>query len=143
MTPAALAQLHRAAFTSERPWSESEFAALCARDHTRLTVAGHGFALWRAIAGEAELLTIAVDPAHQRRGTGHRLMQDWMPLAAKEAETAFLEVATDNTAASTLYARHGFDVVATRPGYYQRPQGKADALIMRAPLSRLYPPVRP
>ena len=134
MTPDALAQLHAVAFTSGRPWSAREFAELCNDPHTALTHAPHGFALWRAVAGEAELLTIAVDPAHQGRGHGRALMRAWMAQAAQQADTAFLEVAADNVAACALYARCGFATVATRSGYYARPSGKVDARIMRAPL---------
>ena len=135
MSPDALARLHKAAFTSGRPWSAQEFAALCAEPHTYLTHDTYGFALWRAAAGEAELLTIAVDPAHQGRGRGRALMRAWMAQAASRADTAFLEVAADNAPACALYATCGFVTVATRPGYYARPAGAADARVMRAPLT--------
>ncbi|WP_299688849.1 ribosomal protein S18-alanine N-acetyltransferase [uncultured Tateyamaria sp.] len=135
MTAFELARLHAAAFTTERPWSAEEFANLCADRHTHLTTAAHGFALWRAVADEAELLTIAVDPVHQGQGVGHALMQNWMTQAAKLANTAFLEVAADNHAACRLYVKSGFETVAERPAYYARPHGKADAWVMRAPLS--------
>ena len=134
MTPQALAQLHAAAFTSGRPWSADEFASLCAEAHTCLTTAEHGFALWRAVAGEAELLTIAVAPDRQGRGIGTALMRDWMAEAAQQADTAFLEVAADNAPACALYGKCGFAKVAERPAYYSRETGKVDAWVMRAPL---------
>ncbi|WP_415404190.1 GNAT family N-acetyltransferase [Tateyamaria sp. SN3-11] len=134
MTPEALADLHGAAFVQGRPWSASEFRDLLDGPHCRLTCTSHGFALWRAIAGEAELLTIAVRPDQQGRGVGTALMRDWMAAAAQHADTAFLEVAADNLPACALYTRHGFEIVARRPGYYRRGEARADALVMRAPL---------
>ncbi|MDF1729040.1 MAG: ribosomal-protein-alanine acetyltransferase, partial [Sulfitobacter sp.] len=68
MKPADLARLHAAAFTRERPWAAAEFAALLENRHTALLTRPHGFALTRTVAGESELLTLAVDPAHQRQG---------------------------------------------------------------------------
>ncbi|GGX65138.1 alanine acetyltransferase [Tateyamaria omphalii] len=135
MTPDALADLHKAAFTQERPWSAQEFSDLLANPHTYLSASECGFALWRGIAEEAELLTIAVDPAHQGQGIGTNLMTNWMSEAARTCTSAFLEVASDNASAIALYIRQGFGIIATRTGYYQRPDGRADALIMRAGLS--------
>lgn len=135
MTPDTLADLHKAAFTQERPWTAQEFADLLANPHTYLSASECGFALWRGIAGEAELLTIAVDPAHQRQGIGTKLMTTWMSEAATTCTSAFLEVASDNASAIALYSRQGFEIIATRAGYYRRPDSRADALIMRAPLS--------
>lgn len=134
MTPGALAAIHAAAFTHERPWGAAEFADLIANPLTHLETATHGFALWRGIAGEAELLTIAVDPAAQGRGIGAGLMAGWMGKAAATCTEAFLEVAADNAAAVHLYSRYGFETKAKRAGYYRRPAGRADALILRAPL---------
>ncbi|WP_366142169.1 ribosomal protein S18-alanine N-acetyltransferase [uncultured Tateyamaria sp.] len=134
MTPDTLAALHRAAFTRERPWSAQEFADLLANPHTQLSASEHGFALWRGIAGEAELLTIAVDPAHQDRGIGTQLMNSWMSEAAGTCTSAFLDVASDNASAIALYTRQGFEIIATRTNYYHRPDSRADALIMRTSL---------
>ena len=134
MTPGDLAALHAAAFTQERPWSTHEFAELLAHPLTHIETAEAGFALWRGIAGEAELLTIAVDPAHQRHGLGTALMRGWMAAASRSCDSAFLEVASDNTSACALYQKHGFEVVATRAGYYKRETARADALVMRAAL---------
>jgi ribosomal-protein-alanine N-acetyltransferase len=134
VTPQILADLHRAAFASDRPWGADEFAALLDSPHCHLSVAQHGFALWRAVAGEAELLTIATHPGHQRRGIATALMQQWMATASTTAQTAFLEVAADNTAAIALYTRFGFAEVARRSHYYHRPVAHVDAVVMRVPL---------
>ncbi|MEO9684650.1 MAG: GNAT family N-acetyltransferase [Tateyamaria sp.] len=134
MTPGDLATLHHAAFTADRSWNAQEFRDMLDSPHCHLTGAPHGFALWRAVAGEAELLTIATHPDHQRRGIATCLMTRWMTTASASAQTAFLEVAADNAPAIALYERHGFDLIARRPGYYSRPTSKIDALVMRAPL---------
>lgn len=132
MTPDALATLHALAFTTDRPWTAPEFQSLLASPHCHLTHAQHGFALWRAVAGEAELLTIATHPDHQRCGIGTSLMHLWMTAAAISAQTAFLEVAADNNPAITLYKAFGFAIVARRPDYYARTTTRTDALVMRA-----------
>lgn len=134
MTPRRLADLHAAAFKVERPWRADEFESLLANPHCHLTTAAHGFALWRAVADEAELLTIATHPAHRRTGIATTLMHDWMHAASTIACTAFLEVAADNVGAIALYDRCGFEEVARRPDYYQRPDTRADAIVMRASL---------
>jgi [ribosomal protein S18]-alanine N-acetyltransferase len=134
MTPEEMAELHRAAFTQDRPWTASEFASLLDSPHTHLTTRTGGFALWRSVGGEAELLTIAVEPTRQGTGIGTALMNTWMECAQNSADTAFLEVASDNATACALYARSGFDVVARRAAYYKQPTGPADALVMRARL---------
>lgn len=134
MTPTSLAALHACAFQTERPWTAEEFASLCAAPHTHLIYRDHSFVLWRGVADEAELLTIAVHPAWQNQGVGGQLMTEWMAAAALKANKAFLEVASDNGPACALYARFGFETVARRAGYYTRSDSKADALVMRASL---------
>ncbi len=134
MSPEDLARIHASAFTQERPWTSAEIASLTAAPHTHLTIDTQGFALWRAVADEAELLTIAVHATAQGRGIGAKLMQNWMAQAQKQAQTAFLDVAADNHAACALYAKFGFQCVARRKNYYQRSGAKADALTLRAPL---------
>lgn len=133
MTPEAMARLHARAFTLSRPWTTAEFEALLKTPGTEVFTAPGGFALTRTVAGEAELLTIAVDPDLQRSGTGRRLMQDWLQSGA--ASEAFLEVSQDNIAALALYISCGFAEVARRNAYYPRTQGPAqDAIVMRKAL---------
>ncbi len=96
-----------------------------------------GFLLARAIAGEAEILTLAVDPAHRRQGVARALIEASAGTAiALGAEAMFLEVAADNQAAIGLYRSAGFEPVGSRKGYYARPGVAAiDALVLRRTLN--------
>ncbi|MBN2628979.1 MAG: ribosomal protein S18-alanine N-acetyltransferase [Rhodobacteraceae bacterium] len=130
--PGALAALHAACFTTPRPWSASEIAALLASPHVFVIRESAGFLIGRALAGEAELLTLAVDPAQRRQGMGARLMDGFLAQGrARGAETAFLEVAASNAAALSLYQQAGFGVAGRRKRYYAAPDGTFDdALIL-------------
>ena len=92
-----------------------------------------GFILARSIAGEAEVLTIAVDPALRRQGLGRTLLQAGLALAVQAgAGAAFLEVEVGNAAAIGLYERAGFIEVGRRRGYYAN---GVDALVYRRDLN--------
>ncbi|MBC7950681.1 MAG: GNAT family N-acetyltransferase [Rhodospirillaceae bacterium] len=95
-----------------------------------------GFVLWRAIAGEAEILTIAVLPPWRRAGLGGRLLDAALDASrAAGAEFMFLEAAVDNIAALALYEKREFRRVGLRKGYYA---GK-DAVVMRRDLDTIGP----
>ncbi len=128
----ALAALHADAF--DRPWSQADIAAVMAGPGAlALIVESRGFILCRAIAGEAEILTLAVTPAARRHGVGRALVEAAAGLAATQAaESLFLEVADDNVAALALYASAGFARVGLRKGYYA---SGADAVVMRRALN--------
>lgn len=132
MTAAEMARLHAASFTTPRPWSEAEFAEFLASPFCFALSEPGGFLLGRVVAGEAELLTIAVAPAGRRQGLGRKLAQGFLDRARQQgAESAFLEVAASNDAARALYAAIGFISAGKRRGYYQRPDGTTDdALIL-------------
>ena len=134
MTPHDLSLIHAAAFTVSRPWTAQEFEALLSNPHTHLITRPNGFALLQVIAGEAELLTIAVHPIAQGKGIGQQLMSDWQ--AVLQATEAFMEVAADNVTARNLYIRNGFAEVARRKSYYARKPGvSVDAIVMRTTLT--------
>ncbi|MEO0371842.1 MAG: GNAT family N-acetyltransferase [Pseudomonadota bacterium] len=131
--PVTLAARHARAFTSTmRPWRAEEFEGLLASPHTHLIDSGHAFALTRVIADEAELLTLATDPAHRRKGLARAVLQELETHAkAKGTTTLFLEVSAENTSAIALYTSAGYKETARRPNYYQTPDGhRLDALIM-------------
>lgn len=132
MTPDALAHLHGSCFTFPRPWSAKEFAGLLASDFCDLVSAEAGFALIRTIAGESELLTIAVAPEARRQGLGRAVLGQAVQAArAKGADEMFLEVAADNRPAIWLYESSGFSAVGRRAGYYRQPDGhRVDAVLM-------------
>lgn len=137
MTPEKMARIHAAAFHFDRSWSAQEFEDLKNSDFVTVYPAQSGFALTRLIAREAELLAIAVDPAQQNHGTGRRLLQEWLDDIADKADAAFLEVAADNVVAIYLYQSVGFQITATRRGYYTRKDAAAvDALVLSHPLTR-------
>lgn len=90
-----------------------------------------GFVAVSIAGGEAEVLMIAVDQTARGAGLGRRLMEYALGHAAMlGARQCFLEVAADNQAAKALYARCGFAETAVRKGYYARPGGYIDALVM-------------
>jgi [ribosomal protein S18]-alanine N-acetyltransferase len=126
-----LAALHARAF--EAPWSAKAITALLESPgvFALATTDGAGFALARAAAGEAELLTLAVDPVRRRAGVGAALLEAVISGAAALGAVALhLEVAVDNAAAIALYERAGFGRTGRRRGYYERADGRVDALVM-------------
>ncbi len=133
MTPEQLAALHARAFRTPPPWSAADFAAFIADPLAFLLVEGDaGFLLGRAVAGEAELLTLAVAPEARRRGLGRRLVGRFLYQARlRSAETAFLEVSAENPAALGLYDSAGFRLSGRRRGYYATAEGRRiDALVL-------------
>lgn len=127
-----MAKLHAAAFTQARPWSAKEFSSLLDQRFCHLAGDAHCFALFRVIADEAELLTIATHPDAQRQGRAMACMSLWHDEArALGATHAFLDVAADNHAAMALYTACGYVQSGSRTGYYPRPDGAAcDAILM-------------
>jgi ribosomal-protein-alanine N-acetyltransferase len=132
MTPQAMAALHARAFTSQRPWTAAEFTDLLASPHALLVTDPMGFLLARVLAGEAEILTLAVDPDAQRQGRARHLLQQFLARsAALGAVRAFLDVAADNIAARALYTQMGFRDAGRRRGYFTRAGAPAvDAIVM-------------
>ena len=117
--PGALAAIHAQAFVHPRPWSDADFAAVLAGPGAFLLTEGGGFLVGRALAGEAELLTLAVPEAARRRGLGARLLAAFEAEArARGAAEAFLEVASDNAGARALYAGAGWAELGRRRDYY-------------------------
>jgi ribosomal-protein-alanine N-acetyltransferase len=137
------AALHAESFVplGERAWTRQDLAELVASPGAAgllLQVDGHdaGLALCRVADDEAELLTIAVRPAHRRKGLARRLLAAVIDHVRNAgARTLFLEVGVDNPAARSLYAAQGFCAVGERRAYHQRGQGPAaDGIVMRLTL---------
>ena len=118
--------IERAAFSD--PWSRRSFEELLAKSHVRgIAVDGDdgtlaGYTLVALVAGEGEILNLAVDPAVHRRGIGRRLLHAALDLLRAAGTTSvFLEVRQSNRAAIRLYTKAGFQSVSIRRGYYRNP----------------------
>ena len=90
-----------------------------------------GFVVLTVAAGEAEVVSIGVTPEHRGAGVARALLADALAAAAQAgAMRCVLEVAVDNGAARAVYADVGFTPAGCRKGYYRRPGGRVDALIL-------------
>ncbi|WP_338721578.1 ribosomal protein S18-alanine N-acetyltransferase [Devosia sp. XK-2] len=131
-----LARIHGQSFY--RGWPTGEFVSFLEDSASPAYIACDarrriaGFALIRMAADEAELLTIAVDPRWRGRGVGRALMDAVLAdLMLSPVRRLFLEVDEQNMPAIRLYEKLGFSTIATRKGYYPRPDGSAaTALVM-------------
>lgn len=83
-----------------------------------------GFTLSRSVAGETELLLLAVDPQFRRRGLGALLVENLLHCARAKGESRiFLEMRRGNPA-ERLYRKIGFQPVGERPNYYRTTSGE-------------------
>lgn len=138
-----LADIHAASFS--QTWSEDEIAALMGGAGVFCLVARRGtpygtrrpigFIMMRSVAGEAEVLTIAVHPHHRGAGIGGLLTDAALRrLYVDGVACVFLEVDTQNAPALAVYRRRGFVQVGQRPGYYAHAAGQGHALVLRCDL---------
>ncbi|WP_224008178.1 ribosomal protein S18-alanine N-acetyltransferase [Aureimonas sp. SA4125] len=137
------ADIHSEAF--DRSWSGDEFASLLSQSGGFGFVARRvgtprdapaGFVLARLVAGEAEILTIAVSRKFRGRGIGRMLMDQVLQhLHQERAASLFLEVDEENAAALALYKRLRFAEVGRRPAYYSDGKGRrTSALVLKRTL---------
>ncbi len=124
-----------------RPWHADEIASLLNNSCNRLYVAHEddfknaslkAFLLVTFVAGEAEILAIAVDPHHQRCGVASQIMKRMI----QDCEQAgighiMLEVAETNKAAQSLYHTLTFVKVGYRLQYYTFDGIEVDAYILK------------
>lgn len=144
LTPATTADIETLMALENRcfawPWGRLSFEGeLAGRDGGSLaaraaTSSGDeeliAYLFHRFIADEVHIHRIAVSPEWRRQGIGSRLVGECLQRARRRGVTAVvLEVRPSNTEAVALYRRFGFQVIATRPGYYT--DGREDALILK------------
>ena len=125
----------------EDAWTPDMFAAEFAQPAARrlylvaeegTTLIGYAGMMFTG-GSQADVVTLAVDPARWGEGTGTALLMALIDEAKKRGyEEVLLEVRKDNPRARQLYLRHGFAEIGIRRGYYQ-PSG-VDAVVMRKAL---------
>lgn len=110
-------------------WTSGQCLGMLALPGVWLTLASIddrviGFAMARSTLDEAELLLVAVDPAHRRAGVGGALLRGvFADAQARGATRLHLEVRSDNPAIG-LYRAHGFTKVGERRDYYRGTDGQ-------------------
>jgi ribosomal-protein-alanine N-acetyltransferase len=93
-----------------------------------------GFALARAVAGEAELLLLAVARGAQRRGVGGALLGRFISVAKRRGAIRLHLEVRDGNPALDLYRGAGFEEVGRRRNYYHGEGGQVyDALTLARP----------
>ncbi|WP_417486851.1 GNAT family N-acetyltransferase [Maricaulis sp.] len=118
-----LAALHARCF--DAGWSAREIGSLlnlpgCIGLACRVDGKYAALALFRQALDEAELLTLATDPAYRRRGLADILLTAGETrLFDQGVARIFLEVSQNNPGAAALYQRAGYAEVARRKGYYR------------------------
>ena len=87
------------------------------------------YACFLVVAGEAELLRLAVDPGRRRGGVGRALLQEGLArLGRRGVSLCHLEVGAENHSAIAFYESFGFTLSGRRRGYYR---DGIDALLYR------------
>jgi [ribosomal protein S18]-alanine N-acetyltransferase len=126
------------------PWSENIFRDCLRVGYTcrALDLAGQiiGYAVMSVGAGEAHILNVCVRDEFRNLGFGRRLLEHLLERAeAAGVSEAFLEVRPSNLAAIRLYQRLGFEQIGIRRGYYQAPDGREDAIVLKRDLKTVGP----
>jgi ribosomal-protein-alanine N-acetyltransferase len=115
------------------PWTQKAFAEEIDRANSRMLVARlvtgsaagspsqeiAGYICFWSVAGEIQILNIAVRKTLRRQGIARKLIE--LAIRAAREETAgyiTLEVRKSNLGARKLYETFGFRVVGERPDYY-------------------------
>ena len=118
------------------PWSENIFRDCLRVGYTcrALDLAGRviGYGIMSVGAGEAHILNVCVRDEFRNLGFGRRLLEHLLERAAATGVgEAFLEVRPSTLAAIRLYQRLGFEQIGIRRGYYQAPDGREDAIVLK------------
>lgn len=124
-----LTALHNASLP--QCWSEHDFLTWVQDARYHLWVAEQqdaivGYLVARVIEDEAEIIAIAVDTAHRRKGIAKALLLHMQQ--ALDVTNVFLEVSKSNEAALRLYEGLGFAPLGVRLHYYA---DGTDALAMQ------------
>ena len=118
-------------------WTRSQCAGILPMRGVTLLIARNeagdavGFSLQRIVAGDGELLLLAVDPKYRRRGVGRSLLNRFMDQARNEGTSRVHLEVRDGNPAVVMYRRAGFKAVGRRRKYYHgRTGGEFDALTL-------------
>lgn len=115
-------------------WPESELRSMSYLTGLRAFVSESGagitgVVIGRQVAGEAEILNLAVRVSARRRGEGKALVGKILEEFAEQGVSrVFLEVRESNAIAVGFYEKLGFRQVGVRRDYYQTPSESAKVM---------------
>lgn len=121
------------------PWPVEQFRAEISGKTRRFLigesdgeVVAYAGAFLPSAGGEGDIMTIAVDPIHRRKGIATYLISELEKWAKERGATSMmLEVVIDNEEAIALYEKLGYEKLNIRKNYYGYGQ---DAQVMRRAL---------
>ena len=121
-----LARLEQVAFEKDR-FTEEQIDYLMGRSRATLFVlelgselVGAAYVLYRKAYHAARLYNLAVDPAYQGSGFGHRLLHECeLEAARRSCSEITLEVRQDNEGGVRFYQRHGYVIRRSMSDYYE------------------------
>ncbi len=113
-----------------QPWSEAAFADALAQENAVTLVAETdgeiaGFITGVFLFDNADIYSVATDEKFRKKGIGGKLLQAFFDMLPSEVETVGLEVRESNSAAISLYEKHGFESVGLRKNFYEHPRENA------------------
>lgn len=119
-----------------RPWTKAMFLSSAKNPSALFKIALDGqklvgYCVFQIAGNESEILDIAVKPEERGKSYGRKLLEFVFDVSVKkDCKNVFLETASDNEKALSLYARLGFKKVSVRKKYYEG----QDAIIMKKAL---------
>jgi ribosomal-protein-alanine N-acetyltransferase len=137
----SIGALERLCFPPVSSWSTEQISGLLQEGASLATVVLVerrivGYALYRSVPPESELLRIAIDPRFQGEGYGRLLIEDGLSvLGSRGVSCVFLEVASKNEAALALYRAAKFLEIGRRENYYE--QLSDDAIVMKRDINAM------
>jgi len=122
----ALVRLERAAYDKDL-FTEDRIEYLLRHAHATVfvlddagKVIGAAYMLWRKSLSLGRLYNIVIDPSRQGEGLGKLLLDECELETARRGCTEIsLEVRVDNSAAIAFYRKHGYEIAADLPDYYE------------------------
>jgi ribosomal-protein-alanine N-acetyltransferase len=111
-------------------WTRSQLAGILPMAGVSLMLAREpgddatGFSLFRTVADESELLLLAVEPDHHRRGVGRLLLDEFLDRARNDGVARVHLEVRDGNPAVAMYRKAGFSPVGRRRNYYHAPDGE-------------------
>lgn len=118
-------------------WSRSQCAGILPLSGVILTLARdqhgtvRGFSLQRTVAGESELLLLAVHRSARRCGIGGKLLDRFVEVSRTGGATMLHLEVRDGNPATEMYRAFGFTPAGRRTDYYRGSDGRLfDAVTM-------------